>query len=258
MEKTEDKPITKSIKDKTKEFDDIVKEYLESNPIIRSNRKNNELEIRFGTNTKNSRPLSKIDYDNVAKQLYSCGFKPENEDGIQMLRITPESVDPRTGKRKFSIRGELIGMDLIQEYCRTNSIQSVINMPSTLFNKLKFTRKMTAMKKDGSFINRLDMDEFNFRVSFQTEQDYNTQSDTARNIISGWMDSKKTFRFMNRVSFSHPEYPFIVDLSIVKYANRSPDKFGRENRGQMIRVYTLDESNVLNNEEILVSSSKDK
>jgi len=240
MEKKDRDKDNKSMKEKTKEFENIIKEYLESNPLIRNQRKNNELEVRFGTNTKNSRPISKIDYDNVVKQLYSCGFKAENEDGIQILRIIPESVDPRTGKTKMSIRGELVGTDLIQEYCKTNSIQSVINMPSTLFNKVKFTRKMTAMAKDGSFINRLDMDDFNFRVSFQTEQDFNTQSDIARNIISNWMDSKKIFRFMNRVRFCHPELPIFADLSIVKSSAKT------ENRVPFPQ-YTIQEAKVFEN-----------
>jgi hypothetical protein len=217
------KESTQSIKEKTQAFEKIVKEYLESNPVIRSRNKMNELEIRFGTiNRKDiktqsvTRPISKIDYDNVVKQFYSCGFKTINPDGIQMLRIIPESVDPRTGKTKMSIRAELVGTDLIQEYCRTNSIQYVINMPSTLFNKVKFTRKMTAMRNDGSFIERLKMDDFNFIVSFQTEQDYNIQSDTARNIISKWNDSKKIFRTMNRVRFYHDDSPIVADISIVK------------------------------------------
>jgi len=234
----------KTLKEKTQEFENIVKEYLESNPLIRSHRKNNELEIRFGTNTRISQPLSKIDYDNVAKQLYSCGFKLENKDGVQMMRITPESIDPRTGKKKLSIRGELIGIDLIQEYCRTNSLQSVINMPSTLSNKIKFTRKMNAIRKDGSFIDRLDMDDFNFRVSFQTEQDYNVQSDTARNIISNWMDSKKLFRFMNRVRFYHPDLPIFADLSIVKSSNFITTK---DKKKIPVPEYTIQEANVFNN-----------
>jgi len=237
---SKDDKESKSIKQKTKEFENIVKEYLESNPVIRSHSKNNELEVRFGTNTRVSRPISKIDYDNVVKQLYSCGFKTQNPDGIQILRIIPETVDPRTGKTKMSIRGELVGTDLIQEYCRTNSIQSVINMPSSLFNKVKFTRKMTAMKKDGSFINRLDMDDFNFRVSFQTEQDYNTQSDVARNIMSKWMDSKKLFRSMNRVRFHHDELPIFADLSIVKSSAKTENKIP-------LPQYTIQEAGVLNN-----------
>ena len=207
---------TESIKQKTKAFENIIKEYLESNPILKTNHRQSELEIRFGTNKKNSKPLSKIDYDNVVKKLYACGFKPEIENGIQILRIIPESIDTKTGKSRMQIRGEIVGSDLIQEYCRTNSIQSVMNMPSTLFNKIKFTKKMTAITKSGEFIQKLDMDDFNFRVSYQIEQDYHTQTDVAKNIISKWVDSKKIFRLMNRTRFYHPDIPIFADLSIVK------------------------------------------
>jgi hypothetical protein len=206
----------KTMKEKKLAFENVIKEYLESNPIIRNNKRQNELEIRFGTNNKLAKPLSKIDYDNVVKQLYSCGFVPENADGLQILRIIPETIDTRTGKAKMQIRAEIVGSDLVQEYCRTNSIQSVINMPSTLFNKIKFTKKMTAIDKTGAFIQRVDMDDFNFRVSYQTEQDFHIQTDIARNIISKWQDSKKIFRSMNRVRLSHPDLPIFADLSIVK------------------------------------------
>jgi hypothetical protein len=234
--------VAKTIKQKKEDFEQIVKHYLESNPHINAGRKSNELEIRFGTNTKLSRPISKIDYDNVVKQLYSFGFKPQLEDGIQMLRIQCEYTDVRTGKVKLShIRAEFVGTDIIQEYCRTNSIQRIIDMPSTVFNKLKFTQKTTAVDKSGAFIQKLDMDDFNFRVSYQTEQDYNIQSNVARNIISRWEDSKKTFRSMNRVRFYHPEYPVFADLSIVKMSKKT-------NRVVMPE-YTVQEAGVFNNME---------
>jgi hypothetical protein len=215
-EKSNQETDPKTAKQKKQAFENVVKEYLESNPILRSGRKQNELEIRFGTNHKLAKPLSKIDYDNVVKQLYSCGFLPENSDGTQILRIIPETIDTRTGKAKMQIRAEIVGTDLIQEYCRTNSIQSVINMPSTLFNKVKFTKKMTAVDKNGTFIQKVDMDDFNFRVSYQVEQDFHIQTDIARSIISKWQDSKKIFRSMNRVRLYHPDLPIFADLSIVK------------------------------------------
>jgi hypothetical protein len=232
--------IAKTMKQKKQAFENVVKEYLESNPIIRNGRKQNELEIRFGTNHKLAKPLSKIDYDNVVKQLYSCGFTPENPDGLQILRIIPETVDPRTGKSKMQIRAEIVGSDLIQEYCRTNSIQSVINMPSTLFNKIKFTKKMTALDKAGAFIQRVDMDDFNFRVSFQTEQDFHIQTDIARNIISKWQDSKKIFRSMNRVRFHHPDLPIFADLSIVKSSATTHNHV-------QIPQYSIQDAGVFNN-----------
>ena len=74
-------------KQKKEEFERIVGHYLESNPMIGLNREISELEIRFGTNPQIAKPINKMNYDNVVKQLYACGFKPENSRGIQILRI---------------------------------------------------------------------------------------------------------------------------------------------------------------------------
>ena len=57
--------------------------------------------------------------------------------------------------------------------------------------QIKFTQKMTATTNTGEYIKKLDMDDFNFRVSYQTEQDYNVHSNIAKNIISKWSESKK-------------------------------------------------------------------
>ena len=225
-----------------KDFEQIVTHYLASNPILRKNGKTNELEVRFGTNPRVSKPNTKIDYDNVVKQLYSCGFNPENEYGEQILRVTNEFVDPRTGLTKLStVRAEITGVDLIQEYCRTNSLQKVIDLPSTVFNKVKFTQKMRATDSNGSIILPVDMVDFNFRVSYQTEQDFNTQSNLSRDIISKWTDSKKIFRSLNRVRFRHAEYPIFADLSIVKMSR----KYGKVIKPQ----YTIQEAEVFNSPE---------
>ena len=241
MSNTQIKPVRTS-KQAKEEFESIVGQYLESNPIISTNNKTSELEIRFGTNPKVSKPINKMGYDNVVKQLYACGFKPENSRGNQILRIQNEFVDTRTGQIKMSnIRAEIVGTDLIQEYCRTNNIQKVIDMPSTLFNKIKFTQKMSAMDSKGGYIRKLDMEDFNFRVSYQTEQDFNVQSGLSRNIISKWTDSKKLFRSMNRVRFYHDEYPIFADISIVKGSkrmNRIP-----------VPQYTIQEAEVFSGQE---------
>ena len=241
-QKPVDEKPPKTQKQKKQEFESIVKQYLESNPLIHQDRKVNELEIRFGTNTKLARPISKIDYDNVIKQLLACGFNAIVPDGIQILRIQNEYTDQRSGIKKMSnIRAEIVGSDLIKEYCRTNNLQKIIDMPSTVFNKVKFTHKSTAMSRDGSPIQRLDMDDFNFRISFQTEQDYNVQSAISRNILSKWTDSKKMFRCMNRLRLWHPDYPIFADLSIVKMSKKS-------NRVPLPQ-YTIQEADVFNNVE---------
>ena len=241
MSKAQDKPV-RTTKQNKEDLERIVGQYLESNPMISMNNKVSELEIRFGTNPKISKPINKMGYDNVVKQLYACGFKPENSRGNQILRIQNEYVDNRTGQIKMSnIRAEIVGSDLIQEYCRTNNLQKVIDMPSTLFNKIKFTQKMSAVDSKGAYIRKLDMEDFNFRVSYQTEQDFNVQSGLSRNIISKWVDSKKLFRSMNRVRFYHDEYPIFADISIVKGSkrmNRIP-----------VPQYTIQEAEVFSGQE---------
>jgi len=237
----QDKPV-RTMKQNKEEFERIVGQYLASNPVFSQNNKVSELEIRFGTNPKVAKPINKMGYDNVVKQLYACGFKPENSRGNQILRIQNEYVDNRTGATKMSnIRAEIVGTDLIQEYCRTNNLQKVVDMPSTLFNKIKFTQKMSASDNKGEYIRKLDMEDFNFRVSYQTEQDFNIQSGVGRNIISKWVDSKKLFRSMNRVRFYHDEYPIFADLSIVKGSkrmNRIP-----------VPQYTIQEAEVFSGQE---------
>jgi len=232
-------PIPKTQKEQKEGFESIVQHYLESNPLVRTDNKTSELEVRFGTNPKVARPISKIDYDNVVKQLYACGFTPENDEGIHMLRIQNEYTDVRTGQKKMSnVRAEIMGLDLIQEYCRTNSLQKLIDMPSTGIAKLKFTQKMTATSKSGELVRKLDVEDFNFRVSYQTEQDYPVQSNFGRKIVDKWNDSLKTFRSMNRVRFHHAELPIFADLTIVKTSKKT--------NWVVIPQYTIQEADVFN------------
>jgi hypothetical protein len=232
-----------SQKPQQERFNDLVKVFYSTNPFYK-NQINHELEVKFGT--KGIKQLTRNDYDNVIRKLKSSEFFIKGDSsGIYNLRVNCEFLDSVTGRFKLSdVRTEIKGLHNIKTYCGTNDIKSLYKESPTAIDFIH--------KKPGNInkerIYPVDFDEFNFRVSYQLEESVKTG--VKNFILDSWKKSKKEFRFMNRVSFAHHEYPFIVDLSIVKYANRSPDKFGRENRGQMIRVYTLDESNVLNNQEI--------
>lgn len=220
--------------------------YLESTPRI--DNKTNELEVRFGTKSYGSnKPISKIDYDNVVKQLIAFGFKTNNSDGIQMLRIRPEYVDVKTGLVKMSnIRAEVVGLNMIEEYCRSNDIQKLIDMPAYNTNSVKFTQKMSERTKDGAYLKPIDFVDMNFRVSYQVESDFNIRSPFVQTMISKWTDSKKEFRFMNRVRFSHPDFPIFADLSIVRSS-----KTRRSANGQVpIPEYTVQKANVFKNPEV--------
>tara|TARA_B110000091_G_scaffold214503_1_gene268478 strand:- start:41 stop:3670 length:3630 start_codon:yes stop_codon:yes gene_type:complete len=233
-------PPEKSPVQMKNDFEKIIEHYLESNPVIRDGTKIKELEIRFGTNPKVARPISKIEYDNVVQLLYANGFKTDNINGNQLLRIQNEYTDKRTGQKRVSnIRAEVMGTDMVQEYCKTNDLQKLINMPTTTFNKIKFTQKMPALNRSGEKINKVDMEDFNFRVSFQTEQDFHTHTGLARDILSKWDDSLKLFRALNRVQFYHDEYPVYVDISVVRSSKKV--------KGIPMKTYTIQEAEVFNN-----------
>lgn len=208
----------------TIDFEAMVEFYLADNPYLNNRGRASELEIRFGTNPKSGRPLSKIDYDNVVKQFYSAGFSTSQPDGLNILRINSEEINRETGQMRMSnIRAEVMGIDLVREYCRTNNLQKLIDLPSTASataDKIKFTKKAPPFIGNDRATNKplrpVDFPDHNFRVSYQYETDFQIRSDIAKRILSKWTDTKKTFRYINRVRLSHPEYPIFVDISIVK------------------------------------------
>ena len=89
---------------------------------------------------------------------------------------------------------------------------------------MKFTQKSLPVdnkKNDSPTIKPVDFPDFNFRVSYQMEQDYSMASDVVKNTLSKWFDSKKLFRYMNRTRFISNKYPVFVDISIVKSNKKS-------------------------------------
>lgn len=147
-EKPKDDGNKKHETDPKSDFETMVEFYLANNPVVKKDYKTSELEVRFGTpspKNKNYKPLSKIDYDNVIQHILSAGFSTKNADGLSILRIQNEYTDTREGETRISnIRAEIVGLDLIQEYCRTNSFQKLMDLSSTISakaDKLKFTQK---------------------------------------------------------------------------------------------------------------------
>mgnify|MGYP003705930223 FL=1 len=236
-----------------KDMEAMVEFYLADNPHVYNSRRVGELEIRFGTNPKSGKPMSKIDYDNVVQAFYTSGFTSENTEGLSILRIQNEDyLDKKIGQYKMSnIRSEVMGIDLIQEYCRSNNLQKVIDLPSTVSavaDKIKFTQKQPPFigqdRETSKPLKMVDFTDFNFRVSYQYEKDFYPHSDVAKRILSNWLDSKKTFRYINRVRLRHPEYPVFLDVSMIK---GSPTKKFRD-KDVPIPMYTVQEANVFHND----------
>ena len=238
------------------DFEKMILSYLESNPMSRDDRKINELELRFGVNDEKSKPLTKKDFDNVIQQLYSAGFETADTNGFHSLRIFSEYKNVEGVIQMGNIRAEVVGVDLIQEYCRTNSIQKTIDLPSTYDSKIKFTQKSPAKNKEGVNIKPIDFKDLNFRVSYQLEQDSTPLNKFIReNVLKNWDEKKKTFRHLNRIQFHHKnkDFPIVADLSIVKRSIGTKPRYIKDKdiytRPIDIPQYTIQESGVFTNNE---------
>ena len=234
-------------------FEQLVRAFLETNPGIKqSPNQSMEFEIRFNASAPglgSHKTLIKTDYDRAIAALLGAGFSADGAaQGIHMLRIQLSNEDAKSdGPPQSYVRAELLGLDLIQEYCRHNSLQKILDMPSSLqssASKLKFTQKSRYVDPAGVRWDAVDVDDFGFRASFQIEEDSTPTSPMAREMISQWNDRKKTFRYMNRVRFSHPDFPVCADVSIV-HENKTQRSTHNARRPKFIATHTLQESEVL-------------
>jgi len=169
-----------------------------------------ELEVRFGT--KGIKRITKIDYDNVIQKLISVGFKQNGTDEY-LLRCMNEIIDPVTGFSKISnIRTEITGLQNIKSLCEKNTID---NIDFNIVKKSNYT-------KNDFIYEPINFNDFNFRITLNTEYKYDTTSSLYNEIKNSWNDTKKIYRYINRVSFINnlDNMPFKVDLSIVKNSHK--------------------------------------
>lgn len=217
------------------EFEKIVNSYY--GLIGRSATLIPELEVRFGTRGINK--LTKTDYDNVIQKLKSSGFITYDSTGLYSLRIQSEFIEPNSGKVMLSpIRAEIEGSENIQKYCNNNNISELLKIGG---NAVKFNKKTNVLNEKGDKIWPVNFDDFNFRVSLQNEELLRSNKGAAFYIIDKWKDSKKTFRYLNRVTFKHPDYPVLVDISITK----STELVGKKPK----TYYSTTDANIFNREE---------
>jgi hypothetical protein len=222
-------------------FDKLMKTYFESMLSKKFDiNLNHEFEVRFGT--KGIKTLTKNDYDNVVKVLKSFGFETTNPVGLFSLRARCEFLDSSTGRFKMSnIRTEINGTTAIEKICKSNDIKTVYKDEP---QSVKFIHKKPYITPEKTMIRPVNFDDFNFRANYAIEE--TAKKGLERYILDNWRKSKKEFRYLNRVTFKHPDYPVLVDISITKSGN-----MGKDGRGynHIVPVYTLEESNVLNNRE---------
>ena len=215
-------------------FHSIIKKYVNDVPYVSSGEKGvPELEIRFGT--YGNKRTSRIDYDNVCKNLLSHGFKPTSKLGKSILRITNSYIDRNTGQTRMSsnIRTEITGIDLIKQYCKTNIL------PES--KDYIIQQKKNASKDDNTSLFPENIDAYNLRIAYSRENTIYKDSKMGLSIIDSWNDTKKAFRYINRTTFVHPDFPFNIDCSIVKSSKKTKNNF--------TFAYTVQEANLFNNPE---------
>lgn len=244
----------KKLRDGTKKagpmMESLCRAFWERKPFINgtSSNVNNELEVKFNTpryhNPRNGPdttpyvpPLTRNDYDNVISKLQSLGFSTVNDAGAYMLRIQPEFLDSRNGTYALSkVRVEIRGFAAIQEYCVHNDINKILDAP--IYSRAISMHKKSDAKHPttGANLSSANFMDFHFKVSYSTEEEYSLVSrfGIAKSTVDSWQKSKKAFRYINRVTFTHPDYPVKVDISIVKSAGMRPDT----------RAYTTSEAGV--------------
>jgi len=187
-------------------FNIMTQKYLDN--IFKKEDGVSELEVKFGT--RGIKEITKDDFDNVVKKLLSSGFKIVKSQEY-CLKIQSEFTDIGTGKTKLSnIRTEIYGLSNIQKYCRNDRLEDI---------NYRFVQK-TQAKEGSEIIRPVNFDDFNFRLSYQKEKMITITSGLGQSIVSTWVKEKKIFRHINRTTLIHDNYPFHVDMSVVKESHR--------------------------------------
>ena len=204
----------------TKKFKRLLNLYMENLTKFPEN-SNPEFEVRFGT--KNIKSITKIDFANVAKAILANGFKIVKEN--YSLKIIMDN-------EYSQIRTQIDGLNNIQDYCNNNSVNNIVDPNNVSFLQKEYFRFQEQP------IYPLDFDDYNFRVAFQVENNFEINDEKIQKIINKWNSTKKIFRYIKRFEYSNPLFPFIIHLSIVKTSKAS--------NGKMIPQFNIKDSEVFN------------
>ena len=219
---------TKKQEDPNVKLDALLKIYMERLSTYSEN-SSPELEVKFGT--KGIKTINKSNFNNVIKSLLNFGFTQFSEEQY-LLRTGLEFNDKKLEQDHKNIRLEINGLKNIQNYCITNQIPENIDDNHSFIEKQLFTY-------GGETYYPVDFPDYNFRVTYNVENKLNSTSETIQKIIQNWKTYRKNFRYLKRYRYTNPNYPFGIDLSIVKSTNKR--------YGKLQSTYTLRESDVFNN-----------
>ncbi len=172
-----------------------------------------EGEIRF-------QDIDKMQFERVYRTLLSFGFlKTKEEYQLKILHYLNDTMS--------KVRCELTDLTHIQEFCKTN----------VLPQETKYILK----KRLEDYPQYYENKEFQFRFAIQKEVTLDPSDRRIDEIQTNSSISDKSFRYLNRVTLTHPEMPEIqVDLSIVKSV---------KDRGDLLKEKNFSSSKLFSEEE---------
>jgi hypothetical protein len=205
-------------------YEKILKTKFDSrsqNPMdeydIRSTKANVEFEVRF----KN---IKKLEFERVYNYLISKGFIQKQEQ--YQLKISHTINGENSDESK--IRCQINDLSEIKEFCK----QNVLPETTEYLFKQKFIRE---------YPKYYDNEDFGFRVSIQKEYLLSSMDPAVVEINSKWKNIDKMFRYMNRISLIHPDFPsIVVDFSTVKSIKKD---------GQLVKERMFSSSQLFGEEE---------
>ena len=104
-------------------------------------------------------------------------------------------------------------MHYIREYCKSNSIEKVMTeSPSnvTFTSKTPVIFNEETQEEVPQYINK----EYNFKIGYKKEE---IKDHTEPEIASFIMNTpSKIYRYINRISYTHPDYPLIIRFQYCK------------------------------------------
>ncbi len=227
--------MSREQEEQQKDLNRTLKIYLDNVHILSKRNENLELETKMGGIQKS---ITRINYDNVIKKLKSLGFI--SSESKYLLRIQSS-----VGEGMTKIRTEIEGLHNVRKYCQANTI-SLERPDGSTINGITFVQKQPYLPKEfDAPIRSIDYPDFDFRISLMNEKTVSNDSAIVQDTILNadkWKQTKKVFRYTNRHTFTHPDadYPFIVDVSIVKSSRRHAN--GRD----LVAEYTIQDAGVFN------------
>jgi DNA replication initiation complex subunit (GINS family) len=161
---------------------------------IRSKHVNIEYEIRF-------KDINKMKFEEIHKKLLVSGFTLHSEE--YYLKIS---------NYINNVRCEISDLTNVKNFCKTNILPD--------------STKYDIKEKFKEYPEPVDNNDYNFRISIQKEITLKETDMNVKQLLKGWSSSDRSYRYMNRVTLSHPTMPGIfIDLSVVKSAKKHEKLF---------------------------------